>query len=126
MWRREPWGDAAAASGFARRASVDGKGVNALRSQRTEAIIYEAMPGDARQSAEAFADKPNMEVAPLACPSVARVQMAVVADLELVGLQATAQCRFDLGRSESHDRVVHEDRCVGSGSAAGAGTWRLM
>ncbi len=96
QWRAAP----GLASGFARRTSVNGERMNALRHERTEAIIYEAMPGDARQTAKPLAHQPHMKVTPFAGPGVAGVQVAVVADFEVRGLQGGAQHGFNGGRGE--------------------------
>ncbi len=117
---------AAPTSGLAGRASVDGEGVNALRKQRTEAIIYEAMSGDARQPSKPLADQAHVKVASFASSSVAGVQVAVVADLDLGGLQCSMQSRFKAGRGEECRRGVHGERFGACASGACGATCQLM
>ncbi len=114
------------ASGFARRASVDGESMNALRHERTEAIIYEAVSGHARQAAKTLTHQPYVKVTAFARAGVPGVQVTVVADFEVRRLQGSAQHRFDGARGQGHGWSTHEVPFGDSASPACGATCRLI
>jgi hypothetical protein len=75
------------------------------------------MPRHARQTAKSLAHKSHAKVAPLPRTGVASVQVAVVTDFDVRGLQGGAQCGFDVGCRDGHGGA-HEVRFGGSASLA--------
>lgn len=107
---------------LARGASVDGEGVYATRQQCGEGMIHEAMSRHPRAAGEALADDAHREVPPFASAGVARVQMAVVAHLELARCERRTKRRLDLGRA---DPAGVQGLPAGASPAPSSCRWRL-
>ena len=70
--------------------------MDAARDQELQRIIYEAMPGHARQPVEARADDAYCEMTALARTGVAGMLGAVVLQGQFGGVEGRAQASFDL------------------------------
>ena len=85
-----------------RSAGVDRQGVDAARHQGVQGIIYEAMAVDPAEAFEAGAGDRDAEVASLARPRMAGVQVAVVDDDERLRSERGSQGRLDVGCRDAH------------------------
>jgi hypothetical protein len=82
-------------SGFAGGPGIDREGVDAAPCEGAERIINEAMAGDPAQAFEASTDDADREVPAFTRAGMACMQVAVVLDLEPIGLERGREAGFD-------------------------------
>ena len=97
------WGLEQGASILARGARIDGERVDAGLHLLPQGIINEAMSRESLQPSKALADQTHGVMAALACARMPGVQMTVILQHELGGLQCLTQGRFDALGQLAHE-----------------------
>ncbi len=93
-----------------------------MRHEGLQGIIYEAMPGYARQAFEARTGDGDAEVPALTGAGMAGVQVAVVTNLEGSGREGRAQGRLDFARRDRHGGSRREATAAPGRGALSAGS----